>query len=194
MEPELHELTDGARQWTVLLPGRVKPVQHRDDGPAYEHPDGTWTWVQYGLPHRDDGPASCIPDPTGNGFSYFWHRHGDLHREGGPAVELADGTRQWFTAGDPHRLDGPAVEQADGTIEWWANGERHRIDGPAVDTAHGGGRREWWVRGHKIKYGQAPLNDLYAAGDTLVLTAVLSSWTPRVSITGLIDAVRAAYA
>ena len=44
---------------------------HREDGPAYEHPNG----------------------------SREWWIDGYLHREGGPAVEYADGTRQWWIDG-----------------------------------------------------------------------------------------------
>ena len=73
------------------------------------------------------------------------YKDGKKHREDGPAVELKDGTRQWFVNGDLHREDGPAAELDNGTKQWWLNGKLHRDDGPAVESADGS--KHWIVNG-----------------------------------------------
>jgi hypothetical protein len=35
---------------------------HREDGPAYEHPNGAKAWWKDGRVHREDGPARIWPD------------------------------------------------------------------------------------------------------------------------------------
>ena len=78
-----------------------------------------------------------------------WHdASGWLHRDGGPAIEMADGSRQWWVNGRCHRDDGPAVEWADGSQMWVVDGRRHRTDGPAVEMADGS--RQWWVDGRQL--------------------------------------------
>jgi hypothetical protein len=42
---------------------------HREDGPAYECPDGYKAWYINGLLHREDGPAI---DSGGNGNSGYY--------------------------------------------------------------------------------------------------------------------------
>ena len=69
--------------------------------------------------HREDGPAYECPDG-----SCEWYLRGKLHREDGPAVEFSEGTRFWFLNGKLHREDGPAVERSNGTRFWYRNGER----------------------------------------------------------------------
>jgi hypothetical protein len=50
---------------------------------------------------------------------------GKLHRENDlPAVELADGTLEWWQNNKLHRENGPAVIRADGSEEWWVNGNQ----------------------------------------------------------------------
>ena len=49
----------------------------------------------------------------------IYYKDGKKHREDGPAVEMKDGSRQWFINGNLHREDGPAVEGCDGTREWY---------------------------------------------------------------------------
>ena len=46
-----HTRFDGALEWYV--DGKL----HREDGPAFIHPDGTREWYQRGMLHRIDGPA-----------------------------------------------------------------------------------------------------------------------------------------
>ncbi len=72
-----------------------------------------------GFLHRENGPALELPDGTTE-----WYRHGDLHREGGPAYERTDGTKIWYRDGERHREDGPAVERPDGFKEYWLSGNR----------------------------------------------------------------------
>ena len=49
----------------------------------------------------------------------IYYKDGKKHREDGPAVELKNGSSQWFINGNLHREDGPAVEGCDGTREWY---------------------------------------------------------------------------
>lgn len=68
-------------------------------------------------------------DDDGNRFWY--NDQVQLHRTDGPAIELADGSREWWLNGQCHQTDGPAVEYADGTCLWYLNGvqlseEEHR--------------------------------------------------------------------
>ncbi len=63
-----------------------------------------------------------------------------------------EGNKFWYseTEGEEtllHRDDGPAVEMVDGSVEWWKHGQLHRIDGPAVENVDG---REWWFRGKLV--------------------------------------------
>jgi len=50
--------------------------------------------------------------------------HDQGRQEDGPAVELANGTKEWWANGNRHREDGPAAEYADGSKEWYVNGEQ----------------------------------------------------------------------
>lgn len=47
-----------------------------------------------------------------------------IHRDGGlPAIEMMNGTREWWVNNKPHRDGGlPAIEHADGSKEWWVHG------------------------------------------------------------------------
>jgi transposase InsO family protein len=64
---------------------------HRDDGPAYEAPDGSKAWWINGLRHRDDGPA--VEWPNG---SKEWFLNGLRHRENGHAIEDPKGYKAWY--------------------------------------------------------------------------------------------------
>ena len=44
--------------------------------------------------HREDGPAYECPDG-----SRMWYLDGKRHREDGPAVERSDGTHEWYLDG-----------------------------------------------------------------------------------------------
>ena len=70
---------------------------------------------------------------TENGNIYYKNEKGDFHREDGPAIELSDGTKEWYINGERHREDGPAYEKPNGTITkvWFINGLIHREDGPS---------------------------------------------------------------
>ena len=78
-----------------------------------------------------------MPNPIidSDGTKRWYNDVGQYHREDGPAVELANGSKQWYLNGKLHREDGPANEWANGSKEWYLNGQRHREDGPAG---------EWW--------------------------------------------------
>ena len=69
--------------------------------------------------HREDGPAFEQP----NGDKSWWI-NGQLHREDGPAIEYANGHKEWFLNGQNHREDGPAVERSNGDKYWYLNGKR----------------------------------------------------------------------
>lgn len=70
-------------------------AQHREDGPAVDHLDGTGEWLVNGTRHREDGPA----------------------------IVYKNGDKKWYRIGYLHRADGPAVEYANGHTEWWINGK-----------------------------------------------------------------------
>lgn len=82
--------------------------------------------------HREDGPAFEMP----NGHKE-WYLRGRKHREDGPAIEKPNGSTEWWVNDRLHREDGPAIEDADGHKEWWVNGKQHREDGPAIIDAQG---------------------------------------------------------
>lgn len=71
-----------------------------------------------------------------------------FHKENGPAVELSNGTKQWWLNGELHRLSGPAVEGGDGHLAWFVKGRSHRLDGPAVIWESG--HRDWMIEGKKL--------------------------------------------
>ena len=72
-----------------------------------------------GLLHREDGPAFEHSDG-----SKSWFLNGELHREDGPAVEYSDGYKAWYLNGKYHREDGPVIEWADGSKHWYLNGDK----------------------------------------------------------------------
>lgn len=76
---------------------------------------------------------------------------GKYHRnpKDGPAIELANGTKEWWFKSKLHRKDGPAVEYANGDKEWWFEGKLHRTNGPAIEYTNG--RKVWCVNGQLIK-------------------------------------------
>ncbi len=111
---------------------------HREDGPAFEHKDGSKKWYINDQLHREDGPAvECL-----NGDRY-WYVSGERHRLDGPAIEYAIGVKHWYVNGKYHREDGPAIEFLNADKEWRKNHKRHREDGPAVECASG--RKEWLI-------------------------------------------------
>jgi hypothetical protein len=105
---------------------------------------GNKIWRLNGKWHREDGPAYEFP----NGGK-VWYLHGELHREDGPAAERADGTKEWYLHGKCHREDGPAFEGANGNKAWYLHDKLHREDGPAVERADG--YKAWYVSGIKYK-------------------------------------------
>lgn len=59
----------------------------------------------------------------------IYYKDGKKHREDGPAVELKNGTKEWWIDGQRHRDDGPACiykdpDEGDFFYEWFRNGER----------------------------------------------------------------------
>lgn len=125
------------------------------------------TWMLNGVITRSgDRPARI------NSLGKYWFdSDGQLHRNNGlPAVELYDGTREWWKDGKQHRdNDLPAIEHPDGGKEWIINGVYHRDDAPAVIRSDGyqgwyqhgnphrdedlpavvipGRLQEWWAKG-----------------------------------------------
>ena len=93
--------------------------------------------------HRLDGPALELS----NGTKQWW-TNGKLHRSDGPAVEYKNGSKWWYVDGKLHRLDGPAVDYEDGSKWWYVDGKQHRLDGPAVEFASG--TKEWWINGKHL--------------------------------------------
>lgn len=52
---------DGIVEW------RLNGQLHREDGPAYEWPDGYKAWYRFGKLHREDGPA-IVNGNTDHGY------------------------------------------------------------------------------------------------------------------------------
>jgi hypothetical protein len=139
---------------------------HRDDGPAFEGPNGMKKWYLNGFHHRMDGPA--VEHYYGDNK---WYLNGYLHRVDGPAVENDNGYKQWYLNGHLHRIDGPAIIDTDGDFAWYLNDRLHRLDGPAIEKANGdfawyqndvkhrldgpaiekaNGLDEWYINGKKV--------------------------------------------
>jgi hypothetical protein len=79
---------------------------------------GNKTWILNGKYHREDGPAFEYPNGT-----KIWFLHGKQHREDGPAFEHANGDKVWYLNDMWHREDGPAFERANGDKEWYLHGK-----------------------------------------------------------------------
>jgi hypothetical protein len=106
--------------------------------------DKTIRWYNdKGELHRLDGPAIEMADG-----SKEWYVDGKVHRLDGPAFEYADGHKAWYIDGKLHRLDGPAIESANVYKAWYVNGKLHHLDGPAVECADGS--KSWWVNDKKM--------------------------------------------
>ena len=59
----------------------------------------------------------------------------------------------YYKDGKKHREDGPAVELKNGTMEWWIDGQRHRDDGPACiykDPDEGDFFYEWFRNDERV--------------------------------------------
>jgi len=87
----------------------------------------------------------------GYGIKHWCNAAGKHHRTDGPALELANGTKEWWVDGKLHRTDGPAVEHADGHKEWYLNGKLHRTDGPTVERTDGS--KAWYLNGKLLGEG-----------------------------------------
>ena len=89
-----------------------------------------------------------VPQEKSWNYSDYKELHfynGEYHRLNGPAIELHDGTKEWYKEGLRHRTDGPAIERTNGRKEWWAEGNRHRLDGPAIEYQNGD--KFWYIEG-----------------------------------------------
>ena len=71
-----------------------KGQDHRVDGPAVEHSDGTKSWYLNGERHREDGPAWENVYGTA-----YWLLNGERHREDGPAIVYSNGDKVWYLNG-----------------------------------------------------------------------------------------------
>jgi len=120
---------------------------HREAGPAFEGPNGSWAWYHRGYEHRDpdssgeEKPAVRAPDG-----SLSWYRYGLRHREDGPAIEYGDGMKSYYQYGKMHRQGGPAMIGSDGYEHWYLYGKRHREDGPAI-VARAAGKEKYYLYG-----------------------------------------------
>ena len=137
--------TLGKRYW-------VDGELHREDGPAWIWPDGTFEWYKKGVLHNDFGPAVIDIDGT---FEYWVDGNEvsleDIQRKiylmykSTPRMVIKkDGTKIWkLPGGTTHREDGPAVIYTDGAEEWYQKGYNHRLDGPACTWPDG---TEYWYK------------------------------------------------
>lgn len=97
------------------------------------------TWLLDGKLHRIDRPAIELEDGT---IEYY--EHGKLHRVDGPAAIHTSGYRAWAICGVRHRSGAPARIYPCGATEWYCNGLLHREDGPAKDIPE---CKSWYVNG-----------------------------------------------
>lgn len=109
--------------------------------------------------HREDGPAVELVDG-----SKEWYQNDKPHREDGPAIECANGDKSWYIHGKLHCIDGPAIEDADGYKCWSLNGVIHREDGPHIEY----GRNKWWYL-HGKKYDGEFTNESWKAFQRLMI-------------------------
>lgn len=58
-----------------------------------------------------------------NGNRFWFNKEGELHRKDGPAIEMSDGSKEWYVNGERHRIDGPSVEWRDGNEVYWLDGK-----------------------------------------------------------------------
>lgn len=82
---------------------------------------------------------------TADGSITLRNNDGLIHNEHGPAVELPDGTLEWWQSNKRHRVDGPAIQHGDGAKEWWSHGKLHRVNGPSIISADG--FKQWYTYG-----------------------------------------------
>lgn len=73
-----------------------------DDLPTVES-NGTKMWLVGSsikpILHRETGPAKIFLNGT-----RVWFKNGELHREDGPALEASNGTQVWYINGYTHRV------------------------------------------------------------------------------------------
>ena len=86
-----------------------------------------------------------IIDIYGNIYCYkegtkILHREGDL-----PAIELFNGTKEYYINGERHRENKPAIEYANGDKFYYLNDKLHREDGPAIE--YDNGNKEYYYHG-----------------------------------------------
>jgi hypothetical protein len=137
------------------VPGTMHPAGGYDEI-REEEGTGAVFYLLDGRLHREDGPAVELADGT---EQYFYE--GALHRDDDlPASVLSTGEREWYRYGAQHRdHDLPAVVHPDGTSIYIVDGKLHRGGGqPAV--VYPSGHTEWWVDGglHRdVRYGPAKI-------------------------------------
>ena len=56
---------------------------HREDGPAFESPDGFKAWILNGIQHREDGPATILPSGT-----VLYYLNGKMHSKEDWEIEI----------------------------------------------------------------------------------------------------------
>jgi len=138
--------TQGNKAWR-----NAEGQLHREDGPAFEFPDGTKSWHRNGQYHREDGPACEYSSGTkswylngkpsseeevralgkmklsstmtvdSEGNKIWRNAEGHLHREDGPAY-FSPVCKEWYLNGLLHREDGPAIIYVDGIVSWYLLG------------------------------------------------------------------------
>ncbi len=80
-----------------------------------------------------DSNGILVCEETGK-MRHWYNKAGEVHRENGPAIEcLVTGDMYWLQYGVYHRIDGPAVEMSNGSKQWFINGEFQYIDRSEVN-------------------------------------------------------------
>lgn len=111
---------------TVLADGTVeyraaRGRRHRQDGPALEHTDGSYSYSDHGVWRWADGPSSF----NAADGSTTWALNGQMRRSGGPAVENALYLEWWDHGVNTRNVDRVTGEDLGGTPE---DDERRRLD------------------------------------------------------------------
>lgn len=148
------EWENGAKEWYI------NDQRHRADGPAVIPSDGSpCSWYYEGLEYSEEkfklkfmkNPEENTPVKTTTKYETVYKLNGLKHRLDGPAVEIMEGSKEYWVNGKLHRTDGPAIESSNGNKEWYLNDKRHRADGPAMEFANN--HKEWYLNGQLHRIG-----------------------------------------
>ena len=123
--------------------------KHREDGPAVVNngAKGGKYWYRNGKKHREDGPA--VEGNNGYKAWYLNGKKikeqkfkGESEKTYKVYVEN-NNTKVWYLDGKLHREDGPAIELGDGTANYWY------LNGENLTEEEHERHKEWYLNGEK---------------------------------------------